>query len=286
MSRQSLNSDLYSCFLLSSMKLRVHQFESADFWILLIGISIFFYLFRSSYLKKHLPWCGRRRRAPLTLIVSRQKQTAQTQLKESKEDVHPWLVSPERALFGAAHYGKRAVVGGINYFGTDSELQGCIADATNQAQRLYTVEGFRMIVFMIDSPDHKGLRPTGANIRKCMDWLVRETRPGDSLWFSFSSHGSRMITSSRNKGSNGGDDEENNSSCSKLLPRLCGLSFGPFGNNKEKTRVRTDVDQEYDDAKECMVYSLSLFYRLSICLFVLCLGTGGLRYGRSQHIDF
>lgn len=47
-----------------------------------------------------------------------------------------------------------------------------------------------MVVLTDDSKDPTYM-PTRANITKAIRWLVGDAHSGDSLWFSFSGHGSQ-----------------------------------------------------------------------------------------------
>lgn len=91
---------------------------------------------------------------------------------------------------------KKALIIGINYFGTEHELQGCINDGVNVQEFLVNDRGFSPsehdMVIMSDSPENEGTAfyPTGANILAAINWLVTRNRPGDILWLSYSGHGS------------------------------------------------------------------------------------------------
>ncbi|TGJ83948.1 hypothetical protein E0Z10_g4791 [Xylaria hypoxylon] len=93
---------------------------------------------------------------------------------------------------------KKALIIGINYFGTDHELQGCINDSTNVQEFLINDRDFSPsehdMVIMSDSPENEGtpFYPTGANILAAINWLVTHNEPGDILWLSYSGHGSQV----------------------------------------------------------------------------------------------
>lgn len=86
---------------------------------------------------------------------------------------------------------KKALCIGINYEGTSGELRGCINDAKNMKQFLIRRFGFKAedIVMLLDDATHHRQLPTRANIIQAMQWLVRDARPNDSLWFHYSGHG-------------------------------------------------------------------------------------------------
>ncbi|KAF8206388.1 caspase domain-containing protein [Mycena galopus ATCC 62051] len=86
---------------------------------------------------------------------------------------------------------KKALCIGINYFGTSSELRGCINDAHNIQRFLCSHFGYRMddIVVLTDDAQNPRQRPTRENIITAMQWLVRDAAPNDSLFFHYSGHG-------------------------------------------------------------------------------------------------
>ncbi|KAJ3160120.1 Ca(2+)-dependent cysteine protease [Geranomyces michiganensis] len=91
---------------------------------------------------------------------------------------------------------KKALLIGINYKGTKSELRGCINDVASIKQFLTSKFAFpdtpsNMLVLTDDNPNWQ-LRPTRNNIIQAMQWLVNGTRAGDSLFFHFSGHGSQV----------------------------------------------------------------------------------------------
>lgn len=85
---------------------------------------------------------------------------------------------------------------GINYFGTQAELRGCIPDVHNFHELLTQTFGWHPQCIQTLTDDGKGTTremPTKANIMKWMQWLVADARPGDVLFFSFSGHGAQDI---------------------------------------------------------------------------------------------
>ncbi|KAJ5907408.1 hypothetical protein N7495_000090 [Penicillium taxi] len=92
---------------------------------------------------------------------------------------------------------KKAVLIGINYTGSDHQLNGCVNDAKNIENFLREEHGFtdsRDIVILTDEPENEGtpFYPTGANMLAAFKWLVSCNSPGDSLWLSYSGHGSQV----------------------------------------------------------------------------------------------
>lgn len=86
---------------------------------------------------------------------------------------------------------KRALIIGINYFGSDCELNGCINDATNIKNLLISKFNYHKdnIVVLTDDTD---LKPTKNNILKYLNQLISLTQNHDTLFFSYSGHGSQV----------------------------------------------------------------------------------------------
>lgn len=93
---------------------------------------------------------------------------------------------------------RKALLVGINYRGTTAELRGCVRDVTFVHHLLTTKFGFRNSEFVVLTDEPTGISgvrkgpPTRRTILDSLRWLVGDTRPGDSLWFSFSGHGSQV----------------------------------------------------------------------------------------------
>jgi hypothetical protein len=90
---------------------------------------------------------------------------------------------------------KKALIIGINYFGTEDELHGCINDSVNIREFLLNDRGFSSsdqdMIIMSDNPENEGTPryPTGTNILAAINWLVTRNQPGDIVWLSYSGHG-------------------------------------------------------------------------------------------------
>lgn len=86
---------------------------------------------------------------------------------------------------------KKALCIGINYFGQNGELRGCINDARNMQRFLCTHFGYKTedIVMLTDDNNNPRQMPTRDNIIQAMQWLVRGASPNDSLFFHYSGHG-------------------------------------------------------------------------------------------------
>lgn len=85
---------------------------------------------------------------------------------------------------------KKALIVGINYIGTSNELRGCINDAHNM-RRFLVSNGYpeENIVMLTDDQRDYVRIPTRENMIRAMQWLVKDARPGDSLFFHYSGHG-------------------------------------------------------------------------------------------------
>ncbi|KAK3447416.1 hypothetical protein EUGRSUZ_A02943 [Eucalyptus grandis] len=93
-----------------------------------------------------------------------------------------------------AHGSKRALICGVSYRNTRDELKGCVNDA--KCMKFLLTNRFKfpessILVLTEDERDHQR-RPTKQNIRMAMQWLVQGCRPGDSLVFHYSGHGSQQ----------------------------------------------------------------------------------------------
>ncbi|KAK1996250.1 hypothetical protein LX36DRAFT_580786 [Colletotrichum falcatum] len=86
---------------------------------------------------------------------------------------------------------RKALLIGINYFGQDGELRGCINDVKNLSAFLVERYGYKredMVILTDDQQQPMG-QPTKNNILRAMHWLVQGAQPNDSLFFHYSGHG-------------------------------------------------------------------------------------------------
>eukprot|EP00928_Gymnodinium_smaydae_P013471 TRINITY_DN1490_c0_g2_i1.p1 TRINITY_DN1490_c0_g2~~TRINITY_DN1490_c0_g2_i1.p1 ORF type:complete len:531 (+),score=122.68 TRINITY_DN1490_c0_g2_i1:52-1593(+) len=102
---------------------------------------------------------------------------------------------------------KKALLVGINYFGTSAELRGCINDVQEWKSILEEQYGFqeRDMTILTDDQDDPRKRPTLHNMRNGVRWLVSGAAPGDVLFFQYSGHGTQQ--QSRNNNEADGMDE-------------------------------------------------------------------------------
>eukprot|EP00842_Homolaphlyctis_polyrhiza_P003145 jgi/Hompol1/3831/HPOL_006768-RA len=89
---------------------------------------------------------------------------------------------------------KQALLIGIVYRGTPHHLEGCINDAMNMRQFLIEHFGFdpANIRVMTEDATDPSLIPTRENILASMEWLIRDSQSGDSLFLQYSGHGTQQ----------------------------------------------------------------------------------------------
>jgi hypothetical protein len=89
---------------------------------------------------------------------------------------------------------KKALLVGVAYFNTPNMLKGTLSDVNCLAHMLKTRFGFQDegIVMLRDDDPRPAFQPTRQNIYNASRWLVGDARAGDSLFFSFSGHGSQL----------------------------------------------------------------------------------------------
>lgn len=84
---------------------------------------------------------------------------------------------------------KRALLIGINYYGSTCQLAGCINDAHNMKAALER-EGYSQFHVLTDAPGgDPAFRPTRAAILASLQWLVAGAAAGDHLFVHYSGHG-------------------------------------------------------------------------------------------------
>lgn len=83
---------------------------------------------------------------------------------------------------------RKALLIGINYFGTNAELKGCINDTRNVSSFLMEFYHYKRedMVILTDDQANPVLQPTKQNILRAMNWLVGNAQPNDSLFLHYS----------------------------------------------------------------------------------------------------
>lgn len=111
------------------------------------------------------------------------------------------IVKPEEIIINK---NKKGLLIGINYNGTDAQLNGCINDTTSIHTALTTTYGFKTddISIITDDTEQK---PTRETILESFRALLQSGEEGDLLFFSYSGHGSS--TYDNNSDENDGRDE-------------------------------------------------------------------------------
>lgn len=97
---------------------------------------------------------------------------------------------------------KKALLIGINYIGSGSELRGCWNDIDNMEARLLKL-GYTQtdITKMSDRPENRGtaLFPTTSNILSALGNLVGGSVSGDQLFLHYSGHGGQIPDKNRDE---------------------------------------------------------------------------------------
>ncbi|KAI1773946.1 caspase domain-containing protein [Hypoxylon cercidicola] len=86
---------------------------------------------------------------------------------------------------------RKALLIGINYFGQQGELKGCINDTKNVSQFLIERYGYKRedMIILTDDQQNPIMIPTKANMLRAMEWLVSGAQPNDALFLHYSGHG-------------------------------------------------------------------------------------------------
>lgn len=108
---------------------------------------------------------------------------------------------------------KYALLIGINYVGTQNELNGCINDVNNICEFLKSSRNYTLFITMTDNTL---IKPTKANILAAFNILIRTVKPGDEVWVHYSGHGALMRDTNR-------DEESGFDSC------ICPIDFKKSG---------------------------------------------------------
>mmetsp|Transcript_40756 Transcript_40756/g.74406 ORF Transcript_40756/g.74406 Transcript_40756/m.74406 type:complete len:527 (+) Transcript_40756:52-1632(+) len=87
---------------------------------------------------------------------------------------------------------RRAFLVGINYYGTQAELRGCINDVHRMKGFISQNYGFSEMMVLTDDQSNPSLRPTRQNILRGLRWLSDGVQPGDCLFFHYSGHGAQQ----------------------------------------------------------------------------------------------
>lgn len=84
---------------------------------------------------------------------------------------------------------KKLFVIGLNYFGTEYELQGCINDV-QAIQAAYVRHGFSDVTRYVETKTHdSATEPKKAQTLEALSRWIKAAKPGDFLAFHYSGHG-------------------------------------------------------------------------------------------------
>ena len=87
---------------------------------------------------------------------------------------------------------KKALLVGLNYRNTRAELHGCINDVNNMQQVLVKQYGFKLEdILMLNEDQDKSQWPYKKVIIEGLQWLYKDAKAGDLLFFHYSGHGSQ-----------------------------------------------------------------------------------------------
>jgi hypothetical protein len=125
-------------------------------------------------------------------------------LNKLKTKLHKDIKSINLLTFipGKKQPNKSALLIGINYNNTSMQLYGCINDVTNIKNLLETKYSYKNIITLTDDTNKK---PTKQNILNEFTNLLTSAVSGDTLFFSYSGHGT--YTTDLNKDELDGQDE-------------------------------------------------------------------------------
>ncbi|KAJ3372560.1 Ca(2+)-dependent cysteine protease [Kappamyces sp. JEL0680] len=85
---------------------------------------------------------------------------------------------------------RRALLVGINYFGSPAELRGCLKDVENMRAFLDEKRAFTEYRVLTDAPGRGAHEtPTRQNMIEAFKWLVQDAQPNDSFFLHYSGHG-------------------------------------------------------------------------------------------------
>jgi hypothetical protein len=116
---------------------------------------------------------------------------------------------------------KRALLIGINYIGTDNELNGCINDVKNMSDLLIKSFNYDISNIQILSDDQpEEFKPTRINILTFIEKFTKLTESGDELFIHYSGHGSQVADINNDEFAN--KDAKGQDDC------ICPCNFGSY----------------------------------------------------------
>lgn len=129
-------------------------------------------------------------------VLSQSSSTTSTSSTDTKRAVDEATAQlPTECTASNCNGNKKSLFIGINYFGTKSELRGCIEDVKNIkgfVQKFnFKLDDAHSLTLTDDQKDPSKV-PTRDNILKGLEWLVAGAKEGDSLFFHYSGHGAQV----------------------------------------------------------------------------------------------
>jgi hypothetical protein len=87
---------------------------------------------------------------------------------------------------------KKALLIGINYINTSSQLYGCIDDIVNMNNVLVNNYLYDQVTMLRDDTSNPSLIPTRSNILKALNTLIAGSNNCSEIWIHYSGHGARI----------------------------------------------------------------------------------------------
>ncbi|KAJ9466514.1 Metacaspase-1 [Diplonema papillatum] len=111
-------------------------------------------------------------------------------LRLNNPKVHNFTPAAVPPPLGYGGTGRKAMLVGINYFGTRSALKGCVLDVQRIARRIH---GSYELLVLTDDQMNPAMQPTKRNILAGLAWLTQNLAPQGkkTLFLHFSGHGSQ-----------------------------------------------------------------------------------------------
>jgi len=101
---------------------------------------------------------------------------------------------------------RRAILVGINYVGTESELGGCQNDVGNMKNYIMNVHGFEEENITVLMDDGENTEPTKENMLDAFNKIVEESSADDAIFLHYSGHGTKIHDDDKNEEADGFDE--------------------------------------------------------------------------------
>lgn len=162
------------------------------------------------------------------IIIARNVLSASTTTLKNKYNKDVFAMQQYTPPSISVNKAKKALLIGINYIGTASELSGCINDAMAIKERIMS-KGFSDITVITDLTTPK--KPVKATILSEFKKLLVNAKAGDFLFFAYSGHGS--YTTDKN-----GDELDG---CDELI---CTLDKNKITDDELKTIIQKNLKKD------------------------------------------